>query len=86
MVTGKLLVKGYEVLDPRPARCAGATPRRSAVWTYRNAMLDVRCAGAQDCTLTAWDPRGSAPLWTVQLPGIGFVLFADNPDCWAPGR
>jgi outer membrane protein assembly factor BamB len=80
VVVGKLLVKGYELLDPS----TGAVIRRDsdavAVWTYRNAMLDVRCFDARDCTLTAWDPRGTAPLWTVPMPGIGFVLFADNPD------
>jgi hypothetical protein len=77
---GKLLVKGYDVLDPT----TGAVRRRDsdavAVWTYRNALVDVRCFDARDCTLTAWDPRGTTPLWTVPVPGIGFVLFADNPD------
>jgi outer membrane protein assembly factor BamB len=80
VVVGKLLSKGYEVLDP----ASGAVRRRDseavAVWTFRNAVLDVRCSGAQDCRLTAWAPRGNSPLWTVQLPGIGFVLFADNPE------
>ena len=46
VVVGKLLVKGYEVLDPS----TGAVIRRDsdavAVWTYRNAMLDVRCFDA----------------------------------------
>jgi hypothetical protein len=80
VVVGQLLAKGYEVLDPM----TGAVRRRDsaavAVWTFRNALLDARCAGAQDCTLTAWDPHGGPPLWTVDLPGIGFVLFADNPE------
>jgi outer membrane protein assembly factor BamB len=80
VVVGKLLEKGYEVIDP----ASGAVRRRDseavAVWTFRDALLDVRCAGAQDCTLTAWAPRGNSPLWTVPLPGIGFVLFADNPE------
>jgi outer membrane protein assembly factor BamB len=80
VVVGKLLVKGYDVLDPT----TGAVRRRDseavAVWTYRNALVDVRCFDARDCTLTAWDPRGTTPLWTVPVPGIGFVLFADNPD------
>ncbi|MEV1285967.1 PQQ-binding-like beta-propeller repeat protein [Micromonospora sp. NPDC049679] len=77
---GHLLVKGYEVLDPS----SGAVRRRDdqavAVWTYRNALLDVRCAGPRDCLLSAWAPRGTKPLWTTPLPGIGFVLFADNPE------
>jgi outer membrane protein assembly factor BamB len=80
VVTGELLVKGYQVLDP----LTGAVRRRDSeavgVWTFRNGMLDVRCIAPQDCTLTSWDPRGAVPLWRVQLPGVGFVLFADNPE------
>lgn len=80
VVTGKLLVKGYEVIDPLSGFVRRKDTEARAVWTYRNALLDVRCHGAQDCTLTAWEPQGTTPLWTAQIPGIGFVLFADNPD------
>ncbi|HEU5107216.1 MAG TPA: PQQ-binding-like beta-propeller repeat protein, partial [Micromonosporaceae bacterium] len=80
VVTGQLLVKGYDVVDPLSGAVRRHDSQAVAVWTFRNALLDVRCVGAQDCTLSAWDPRGSAPLWRVQLPGVGFVLFADNPD------
>ncbi|MDG4815786.1 PQQ-binding-like beta-propeller repeat protein [Micromonospora sp. WMMD956] len=80
VAVGKLLVKGYEVLDP----ATGATRRRDddavAVWTYRNLLLDAHCVEATDCTLSAWDPRGTAPLWTAFLPGVSTGLFADNPD------
>lgn len=79
VAVGKLLVKGYELLDPT----TGAVRRRDddavAVWTYRNALLDARCVAATDCTLTAWDPRGTTALWTVFLPGVSTGLFADNP-------
>ncbi|MER7439333.1 PQQ-binding-like beta-propeller repeat protein [Micromonospora avicenniae] len=79
VVVGKLLVKGYEVLDPT----TGVTRRRDddavAVWTYRNLLLDARCVQPTDCTLSAWDPRGAKPLWTAFLPGVGSGLFADNP-------
>lgn len=80
VAVGKLLVKGYELLDPT----TGVTRRRDddavAVWTYRNLLLDARCTEATDCTLSAWDPRGTAPLWTAFLPGVSTGLFADNPD------
>ncbi|WP_092382862.1 PQQ-binding-like beta-propeller repeat protein [Micromonospora phaseoli] len=80
VVVGRLLVKGYEVLDPT----TGVTRRRDgdavAVWTYRNLLLDARCVAATDCTLSAWDPRGTAPLWTAFLPGVSAGLFADNPN------
>lgn len=80
VVTGELLVKGYDVVDPGTGTVRRHDGEAVAVWTFRNALLDVRCAGAQDCTLSAWEPRGSKPLWRVQLPGVGFVLFADNPE------
>ncbi|GAA4733525.1 outer membrane protein assembly factor BamB family protein [Phytohabitans rumicis] len=80
VVVGDLLKKGYEVLDPVSGTVRRTDEDAVAVWTYRNALLDVRCGGAKDCTLTAWEPRGSSPMWTVDLPGVGFVLFADNPD------
>ncbi|XBP96800.1 PQQ-binding-like beta-propeller repeat protein [Micromonospora sp. CCTCC AA 2012012] len=80
VAVGKLLVKGYELLDPT----TGVVRRRDgdavAVWTYRNALLDVRCVEATDCTLSAWDPRGTRPLWTAFLPGVHSGLLADNPD------
>ncbi|MFV2113425.1 PQQ-binding-like beta-propeller repeat protein [Micromonospora sp. LOL_025] len=79
VVVGKLLVKGYEVLDPT----TGATRRRNgdavAVWTYRNMLLDARCVEATDCTVSAWDARGTAPLWTVFVPGVRSGLLGDNP-------
>lgn len=79
VAVGKLLVKGYEVLDPR----SGAVRRRDdaavGVWTYRDALLDASCFEPDDCTLTAWTPRGSKPLWSVDLPGIATSFFADNP-------
>ncbi|MEH1165699.1 PQQ-binding-like beta-propeller repeat protein [Micromonospora sp. CPCC 205539] len=79
VAVGKLLVKGYELLDP----ATGATRRRDgdavAVWTYRNLLLDAHCTEATDCTLSAWDPRGTAPLWTAFLPGVSSGLLADNP-------
>ncbi|HET9517952.1 MAG TPA: PQQ-binding-like beta-propeller repeat protein [Actinoplanes sp.] len=80
VVTGKLLTKGYEVVDPGSGVTRRTDTEAVAVWTYDSAILDVRCAAARDCQLSAWAPRGTKPEWTVSTPGIGFVLFADNPD------
>lgn len=80
VVVGELLTKGYEVLDPLSGAVRRTDRRAVAVWTYRNALLDVHCDDAKECQLSAWEPRGSSPMWTVDLPGVGFVLFADNPD------
>ncbi|GIM87610.1 outer membrane protein assembly factor BamB family protein [Salinispora arenicola] len=80
VVVGKLLTRGYEVLDPG----TGITRRRDsaavAVWTWRNLLLDARCPEPTDCTLRAWDPRGTDPLWTAHLPGVRSGLLGDNPD------
>jgi outer membrane protein assembly factor BamB len=80
VVTGKLLTKGYTVLDPRTGGQIRRDDRALAVWTYANAMIDVFCHGPQDCILTAREPASGDELWQVQLTGVGFVLFADNPE------
>ncbi|HEY0002044.1 MAG TPA: hypothetical protein VGB74_16455 [Actinoplanes sp.] len=80
VVTGRLLTKGYQVLDPRTGAVRRADTAATAVWTYQDAVLDLRCAKGGDCRLTAWDPRGNSPKWTVSTGGIGFVLNAANPD------
>ncbi len=80
VVTGKLLTKGYQVLDPRTGQVRRADTAATAVWTYANAIVDLRCVKGGECELSAWEPRGSRPLWTVSTGGIGFVLDAANPD------
>lgn len=80
VAVGKLLVKGYEVLDPATGSVRRRDDRAEAVWTYRNLLLDARCGDSTDCTVSAWDPRGTRPLWTAALPGVDSGLFADNPE------
>ncbi|MFF5082322.1 hypothetical protein ACFY36_35190 [Actinoplanes sp. NPDC000266] len=80
VATGRLLTKGYQVLDPHSGTVLRSDDAATAVWTYRNALLDLHCSKGSDCQLTAWAPRGSKPLWTVDTGGIGFVLNAANPD------
>ena len=90
VVVGRLLTKGYQVLDPRTGVIRRQDTQATAVWTYANAILDLHCAKGAGCTLTAWDPRGLHPLWSVGTGGIGFVLNAANPDLpdtnvlWSP--
>ncbi len=80
VVVGRLLTKGYEVLDPATGVVRRRDTEASAVWTYADAILDLRCPKAGECELSAWEPRGSTPMWTIGTPGIGFVLDAANPD------
>ncbi|WP_245908280.1 PQQ-like beta-propeller repeat protein [Pseudosporangium ferrugineum] len=80
VVAGRLLTKGYEVLDPATGAVRRKDTEATAVWTYADAVLDLRCPKAGECELSAWEPNGSKPMWTVGTPGIGFVLNASNPD------
>ncbi|MGW4462453.1 hypothetical protein [Micromonospora sp. NPDC004704] len=80
VATGKLLEKGYELIDPETGAVRRRDTKASGVWTYRNALLDVRCSEPRECTLSRWDPRGTKPVWTAFLPGVGTGLFADNPE------
>ncbi|MDG4828113.1 PQQ-binding-like beta-propeller repeat protein [Solwaraspora sp. WMMD1047] len=80
VAVGKLLTKGYELLDPKTGAVRRKDTSAVGVWTYHNGLLDVGCTDAKECTLTAWEPRGTAPLWSAFLPGVRAGLFADNPD------
>ncbi|SDT75554.1 outer membrane protein assembly factor BamB family protein [Actinoplanes derwentensis] len=80
VVTGRLLTKGYQVLDPSTGTVRRADTTASAVWAYQDAIVDLSCSGGDDCRLTAWDPRTNKQLWTVGAGSIGFVLDAANPD------
>jgi outer membrane protein assembly factor BamB len=80
VVTGRLLTKGYQVVDPRSGAVRRADTTATAVWTYSDAVLDLTCAKGSDCTLTAWSPTGTQPRWQVSTGGIGFVLDAADPD------
>jgi len=80
VVTGKFLVKGYRVLDPRTGALVRKNDKAAAVWTYSDAMIEVTCRTSQDCVLTAREPASGDELWHTDLPGVGFVLFADNPS------
>lgn len=80
VAVGKLLVKGYELVDPTTGAVRRKDSAAVGVWTYRDGLLDVRCARSAECTLTAWEPRGARPRWSTFLPGINTGWFADNPE------
>lgn len=80
VVAGQLLVKGYQVIDPASGAVIRRDDRASAVWTYDDQLLDVSCRTPQDCELTSREPASGDEKWAVGLPGMGFVLFADNPE------
>ena len=66
VVTGKLLTKGYEVLDPRTGPVRRTDTEAAAVWTYANAILDVRCVKARRLRAERLGSARQPPLWTVE--------------------
>ena len=80
VVTGRLLTKGYQVLDPRTGAVRRSEKAASAVWAYADAIVDLHCGKGDDCELTAWDPRSDKQMWSVGTGGLGFLLNASNPD------
>jgi outer membrane protein assembly factor BamB len=79
VVVGTLLQKGYEVRETGSGAVIRRDSKAAAVWTFTDAMLDVSCRTSKDCELVARDPAEGTQRWRTGLPGIGFVLFADNP-------
>ncbi len=80
VVTGRLLTKGYLVLNPHTGATLRTETAASAVWAYSDAIVDLHCGKHDDCELTAWNVRTNKQLWKVNTGGIGFVLNAANPD------
>ncbi|MEO3742438.1 PQQ-binding-like beta-propeller repeat protein [Plantactinospora sp. B5E13] len=80
IAAGKLLSKGYELLDPETGAVRRKDTSASGVWTYRNAVVDARCREPRDCQLTAYEPRGTVPIWTAFLPGVETGPLAGNPE------
>ncbi|WP_212839981.1 hypothetical protein [Catellatospora sp. IY07-71] len=80
VVAGKLLVKGYQVIDPATGLVIRRDEKASAVWTFDDQLLEVSCRTPQDCELTSREPASGDEKWSTGLPGMGFVLFADNPE------
>jgi len=78
LVCGAIALLSFGALLGSGAQLRADT-EATAVWTYRNGLLDLHCAKGGDCELTAWDTKGNAR-WRVGTGGIGFVLDAANPD------
>ncbi len=79
VVSGTLLRKGYEVRDAATGQLLRKDDRAEAVWSFADALLEVSCGTPKDCDLKARQPISGEEIWSTALPGIGFVLFADNP-------
>lgn len=70
---------GYQVRDPAGGALLHEAEDAAAVWTYRDARLDLRCDDARACTLRAYLPDGPTPVWVTDLPGLREGMLGANP-------
>lgn len=80
VVAGERMSKGYEVRDAGSGAVLHTDEEAVAVWTYRDALLDLRCDGPRSCELRRYPPHSGTPTWSTAIPGAGSVLAADNPE------
>lgn len=76
---------GYQVRDPAGGALLHEAEDAVAVWTYRDARLDLRCDDGRACTLRAYLPGGATPVWVTDLPGQREGMLGANPAL-AAGR
>lgn len=69
---------GYHVRDPDTGRVLRREEDADAVWTYTDALLELRCERRDSCGLRRFAPRGDSPVWSTDLPGAGGASGA-NP-------
>lgn len=85
VVTGRRLRRGYQVRDAATGAILHTDEAAAAVWTYRNALLDLRCDGPRSCELRRYRPGSDTPDWSADIAGAGAVISGPNPDL-AGGR
>ncbi len=83
-VIGRPSRHGYDVVDAPTGSPRWSDPDASAVWTYRDLVLDLRCPQPAACTLTAREPRDGTVRWRSALPSLGHGLTGGNPRLAAP--
>jgi hypothetical protein len=69
---------GFAVLDPATGRARWSNAEATAVWIYRDAIVDLRCPDDNACLLRAWDHAGQIR-WEVPLPGSARKIKGPNP-------
>lgn len=75
---------GYQLRDPDGV-LLHEDEDAVAVWTYRDARLDLKCDDGRACTLRAYQPAGATPVWSTDLPGRREGMLGVNPEL-AGGR
>lgn len=80
VVVGRAGSRGYEVVDPSSGAVRWQDAEASGVWTYRNLVLALTCAGQSDCTLAGRTPIDGQVRWRTRLPGGGKALAGVNRE------
>lgn len=72
--------RGYEVIDPSSGKVRWEDAEASGVWTYRDLVLALTCAGSAECTLAGRAPVDGQVRWRTRLPGGGKGLAGVNSE------
>lgn len=70
---------GYQVHDSGSGAVLHRVEHANAVWTYSDAVLDLRCEGPASCGMRRFVPGRERPLWSVDLPGAGSANGLNPP-------
>lgn len=79
--------EGYEVRDPGTGAVLHTEERAAAVWGYRDAWLDLRCADNRACQLRSFRLGRAGvgqPVWTTDLPGERAGMLGAHPELAMP--
>lgn len=80
VITGSRVGGGYEVRDPGSGRVIHQDEDAVAVWTFRDAWLDLRCDSRRACQLRSYRPASTDPVWATDLPGRRSGMLGANPE------
>lgn len=70
---------GYQVRDPASGAVLHQQEQIDAVWTFTDAVLDLRCESAQSCGLRRFAPGSDRAIWSVDLPGADSASGVNPP-------
>jgi outer membrane protein assembly factor BamB len=72
--------RGYEAVEPSSGKVRWDDAEASGVWTYRDLILALTCAGSSHCTLVGRAPADGQVRWRTRLPGGGKALAGVNRE------
>jgi outer membrane protein assembly factor BamB len=70
---------GYSVINPATGNVLWGDKDATAVWTYRNAIIDLACPGGGGCQLRSRPHVGGTVAWSIGLPSQARLIHGVNP-------